>query len=102
MILRLPCKKRLILRKMIYEKIISIDGKRIEIINNEKLNFIVMGNIFSSSRLLVELYDLKGSTHGRKNPEGFCKKDLDLLDKKRIFHIGFENKLNYMKINLQL
>ena len=66
--------------------------------DSDKVNFIVMGNVFSSSRSLTELYDLKGSTHGRRNPDGFCKKDLDLLEKGRKFQIGLENKLNYMKI----
>ncbi|KAG2372711.1 hypothetical protein C9374_013612 [Naegleria lovaniensis] len=78
--------------------IVRILGHHEMIINSERINFIVMGNIFSSSRPVIELYDLKGSTQGRKNPEGFCKKDLDLLEKKRTFTIGLENKLNYMKI----
>ncbi|EFC47953.1 predicted protein, partial [Naegleria gruberi] len=78
--------------------IVRILGFHEMVIDNEKFNFIVMGSIFPQSRSIDELYDLKGSTHGRKNPNGFCKKDLDLIEKERKFKIGNENKLLYMKI----
>jgi 1-phosphatidylinositol-4-phosphate 5-kinase len=47
--------------------------------------FIVLGNLFASAEKLSTIYDLKGSTIGRANPNGFVKKDNDL---KQSFPIG--------------
>jgi hypothetical protein len=44
-------------------------------------NFIVMGNVLESPLPLSSIFDLKGSTVGRTNPNGFVKKDLDLKKK---------------------
>ena len=56
-----------------------------------KVHFVVMTNVFSSSRVIHERYDLKGSTHGRTagadNLRAFpdlVRKDLDLIEP---FHI---------------
>ncbi|KAL9643767.1 hypothetical protein ABK040_016069 [Willaertia magna] len=65
---------------------------------SDKVFFIVMANIFPNTKVLSELYDLKGSTHNRTNPDGFCKKDLDLIEKQRKFKIGAVNHLYYLSI----
>jgi 1-phosphatidylinositol-4-phosphate 5-kinase len=54
--------------------------------------FVVMGNCFESPYNIDLIYDLKGSTVGRTNPNGFVKKDLDLLESKQVFKIGKEQK----------
>ena len=43
-----------------------------------------MGNILESPVSLNVVYDLKGSTVGRSNPDGFVKKDNDLKEKIKI------------------
>eukprot|EP01120_Amphizonella_sp_Union-15-10_P002730 TRINITY_DN13030_c0_g1_i1.p1 TRINITY_DN13030_c0_g1~~TRINITY_DN13030_c0_g1_i1.p1 ORF type:complete len:269 (+),score=37.96 TRINITY_DN13030_c0_g1_i1:1-807(+) len=45
-----------------------------EIDNN---TFVVMQNVFDTTRTIHEIYDLKGSTVGRSNPNAGVKKDLD-------------------------
>lgn len=51
---------------------------------------IVMGNVFHSPVKINECYDLKGSTVGRSNKEGFIKKDLDI--KKGRFKLSSDDK----------
>lgn len=43
--------------------------------------FVVMNNIFSTPREITEIYDLKGSTIKRSNPNGSVKKDNDFKQK---------------------
>ncbi|KAJ1618891.1 hypothetical protein T492DRAFT_435983 [Pavlovales sp. CCMP2436] len=59
----------------------------------ERIDFVVMANVFATERRIHERYDLKGSTVGRStNPEilaakpGTVRKDLDLDG--RQFHVG--------------
>ena len=47
--------------------------------------FIVMGNIFQTHLPLNEVYDLKGSTVGRTNKNGFVKKDKDIKKERFLF-----------------
>lgn len=53
-------------------------------------HFLVMGNVFHSPVRIHECYDLKGSTVGRSNKEGFVKKDLDI--KKGRFKLTSDEK----------
>jgi Ca2+-binding EF-hand superfamily protein len=41
-------------------------------------HFVILGNIFDRREPLSVIYDLKGSTIGRSNPNGFVRKDNDL------------------------
>eukprot|EP00756_Hemistasia_phaeocysticola_P044683 Hpha_TRINITY_DN18474_c0_g1::TRINITY_DN18474_c0_g1_i1::g.165535::m.165535 len=57
-----------------------------------KITFVVMGNVFRPQLEIKQLYDLKGSSHGRHVPEekrgkGVALKDLDV---KRLFPLSFE------------
>ncbi|KAL0490576.1 hypothetical protein AKO1_009576 [Acrasis kona] len=54
---------------------------------------VVMGNVFETNRRLHQVYDLKGSTHGRTNPSGIgVLKDLDWLDNKSKIKIKNEDR----------
>jgi Ca2+-binding EF-hand superfamily protein len=61
----------------------------------DEIPFVVMGNCFDSPIAISTIYDLKGSTVGRTNPNGFVKKDLDLKTK---FKIGTSKKQEIMDI----
>lgn len=54
-------------------------------------NFIVMENVFATDKQIHSVFDLKGSTIGRTNPDGSVKKDLDFDQSTRI-RLGFQRK----------
>ena len=55
----------------------------------DNFHFVVLENIFESSLEIHELYDLKGSTHGRYNESGVgVLKDLNLNKNNRTFKVG--------------
>jgi 1-phosphatidylinositol-4-phosphate 5-kinase len=70
-----------------FHKIIYFNNHR-----SNKIYFVVMANVFNTSREIQERYDLKGSTHGRDtNPEAdytVARKDLDFLAKDRKIVLG--------------
>lgn len=53
--------------------------------------FVVMENVFNTDKQIHHIFDLKGSTFGRTNPEGPVKKDLDFDQQVRI-RLGFQRK----------
>jgi Ca2+-binding EF-hand superfamily protein len=77
-------------------------------------NFLVMKNVFASPLPMHEIYDLKGSTFARTNPNGKVKKDNDFktkidfgsVEKTRIFlrntmrDIEFLNDLKFIDYSL--
>src|SRR6202035_1940133 len=65
-------------------KIKCADGK----FNTQRIYFVIMANVFNTSREINVRFDLKGSTHGRKTkktPDEYVDsavalKDLDLIE----------------------
>lgn len=67
---------------------------RVKTHNRQPIYFIVMGSVFYTDLEIHTIYDLKGSTHGRKATEKDKKqetpvlKDLDFLENNEIIRIG--------------
>ena len=67
---------------------------RVKTHNRQPIYFIVMGSVFYTDLEIHTIYDLKGSTHGRKASEKDKKqetpvlKDLDFLENNEIIQIG--------------
>jgi hypothetical protein len=55
--------------------------------------FVIMKSVFDTEKRIHQMYDLKGSTQGRRAKKGdIVLKDIDLIDKGDTFHIGPEKK----------
>ena len=74
---------------------------------SQKIYFCVMNNVFQTTKKIDLRYDLKGSTFGRqtiKEKQGVqidrtvALKDVDFLNKKEVFKVGYENKQRIMNI----
>eukprot|EP01084_Bolivina_argentea_P040478 74812_1 len=67
---------------------------RVKTHNRQPIYFVVMGSVFFTDLDVHTIYDLKGSTHGRKAKEKEKEqetpvlKDLDFLQNNEIIHIG--------------
>merc|ERR1712113_761010 len=67
---------------------------RVKTHNRQPIYFVVMGSVFYTDLDIHKIYDLKGSTHGRKATEKEkaqetpVLKDLDFLENNEIIQIG--------------
>eukprot|EP00474_Spongospora_subterranea_P009263 CRZ09721.1 hypothetical protein [Spongospora subterranea] len=63
----------------------------------KKMHFVIMGSVFYTDKFIHEVYDIKGSTLGRKATEAEkCQetpvlKDVDFIDNNQVINIGPKN-----------
>lgn len=62
------------------------------------LHFVIMKSVFNSEKEIHKIWDLKGSTQGRRAKRGEAvHKDLDIVDEGRKLYVGSEVKNAIMK-----
>jgi len=67
---------------------------RVKVPGRKEIYFVVMGSVFHSSLEIHRIYDLKGSTHGRRATEKDREqavpvlKDLDFVEDRQLLRIG--------------
>jgi hypothetical protein len=66
------------------------------------LGYVVTQNLFCTSLEIHEIYDLKGSTISRSNPNGRVKKDNDLKTKIDLFQEQYQEMLTILNSDLDV
>ena len=65
--------------------------------NKTSLHFVIMKSVFNTEREIHKIWDLKGSTKGRRANRGdSVHKDLDILEEGRKLHVGKKVKTAMM------
>lgn len=60
---------------------------------NKSVHFVIMKSVFNTEKEIHAIWDLKGSTLGRRAKKGDgVRKDLDFMDEQRKLHISKESK----------